>query len=123
MQQMQEFSIHTHTKIGDGYDTVEDMILEAKRSGLKTLGISDHFWAVSYDLPNYVKTIRAAQDKLQFDVLIGLKIDNPSDDRLEMLYKTDYIDEAIYKRISKTCSTIRILLITSIKTAKENNNG
>ena len=46
MQQMQEFSIHTHTKIGDGYDTVEDMILEAKRSGLKTLGISDHFWAV-----------------------------------------------------------------------------
>ena len=87
MQQMQEFSIHTHTKIGDGYDTVEDMILEAKRSGLKTLGISDHFWAVSYDLPNYVKTIRAAQDKLQFDVLIGLEIDNPSDDRLEMLYK------------------------------------
>ena len=39
---------------------------------------------------------------------------------LEMLYKTDYINEDTYKSINKTCSTIRILLIASIKTAKSN---
>ena len=37
---------------------------------------------------------------------------------LEMLLKSDYIDEATYKSIDKTCATIRILLIASIKTAK-----
>ena len=39
---------------------------------------------------------------------------------LEMLYKTDYIDELKYKSINKICSTIRILLISSVKTAKQN---
>lgn len=51
---------------------------------------------------------------------IALKEASETGKWLEMLYKTDYIDEATYKRINKTCSTIRILLITSIKTAKEN---
>ena len=37
-----------------------------------------------------------------------------------MLSKTDYIDEATYKSIDKTCFTIRILLVAFIKTAKEN---
>ena len=37
-----------------------------------------------------------------------------------MLLKIDYIDKVTYKSIDKTCSTIRILLIASIKTAKEN---
>jgi hypothetical protein len=36
------------------------------------------------------------------------------------LYKTDYIDTSKYKSINKICSTIRILLISSIKTAKNN---
>ena len=39
---------------------------------------------------------------------------------LKMLYKTNYIDETKYKSIDKICSTIRILLIASIKTAKQN---
>ena len=39
---------------------------------------------------------------------------------LEMLYKTDYITDEQYKQLSKTCSTIRILLIASLKTAKAN---
>lgn len=51
---------------------------------------------------------------------IALKEASETDKWLEMLYKTDYIDEASYKRFNKTCSTIRILLIASIKTAKEN---
>ena len=51
---------------------------------------------------------------------IALKEASETGKWLEMLYKTDYIDEATYKRINKNCSTIRILLIASIKTAKEN---
>ena len=53
---------------------------------------------------------------------IALKEANETGKWLEMLYKTDYIDEDAYKSINKTCSTIRVLLITSIKTAKSKLN-
>ena len=51
---------------------------------------------------------------------IALKEANEAGKWLEMLLKSEYIDEATYKAIDKTCSTIRILLIASIKTAKRN---
>lgn len=51
---------------------------------------------------------------------IALKEANETGKWLEMLLKADYIDEVTYKSIDKTCSTIRILLIASIKTAKAN---
>lgn len=51
---------------------------------------------------------------------IALKEANETGKWLEMLLKSDYIDEVTYKSINKTCSTIRILLIASIKTAKAN---
>ena len=49
---------------------------------------------------------------------IALKEASETGKWLEMLLKSDYIDEATYKSIDKTCATIRILLIASIKTAK-----
>ena len=49
---------------------------------------------------------------------IALKEANETGKWLEMLFKSDYIDEATFKSIDKTCSTIRVLLIASIKTAK-----
>ena len=52
--------------------------------------------------------------------VIALKEANETGKWLEMLLKTDYIDEATYNSIDKTCSTICILLIASIKTAKGN---
>ncbi len=51
---------------------------------------------------------------------IALKEASETGKWLEMLLKTDQIDEARYKSLNKTCSTIRILLIASLKTAKEN---
>ena len=51
---------------------------------------------------------------------IALKEANETGKWLEMLLKSDYICEEKYKQLNKTCSTIRILLIASIKTAKEN---
>lgn len=52
---------------------------------------------------------------------IALKEASETGKWLEMLLKTNYITKEQYKIIDKTCSTIRILLIASIKTAKSNN--
>ena len=51
---------------------------------------------------------------------IALKEANETGKWLEMLFKSHYISVEKYKELNKTCSTIRILLIASIKTAKEN---
>ena len=53
---------------------------------------------------------------------IALKEASETGKWLEMLFKSGYIDEVEYKSIDKTCATIRILLIASIKTAKSNQN-
>ena len=52
---------------------------------------------------------------------IGLKEASETGKWLEMLYRTEYISEELYKHLNKLCSTIRVLLIKSITTAKENN--
>ena len=51
---------------------------------------------------------------------ISLKETNETSKWLEMLWKSDYIDEARYKALNRKCSTIRFLLIKSITTAKSN---
>ena len=40
---------------------------------------------------------------------------------LELLRKTNYIDEQLYKTLSSKCASIRVMLIASCKTAKESN--
>ena len=52
---------------------------------------------------------------------IALKEASETGKWLEMLYRTEYISEELYKHLNKLCSTIRVLLIKSITTAKENN--
>ena len=37
-----------------------------------------------------------------------------------LLYKTKYIDEQIFKALSSKCTSLRVMLIASCKTAKEN---
>ena len=39
---------------------------------------------------------------------------------LELLYRTKYIDERTYKSLNEQCKSIRVLLVTSCRTAKEN---
>ena len=65
-----------------------------------------------------------AQGKKDFisKLEIALKEASETGKWLKMLLKSDYIDEVTYKSIDKTCSTIRILLIASIKTAKSKLN-
>ena len=39
---------------------------------------------------------------------------------LELLHRTNYIDDKQYKSLSDKCTTIRIMLIASCRTAKDN---
>lgn len=51
---------------------------------------------------------------------IALKEANETDYWLALLYKTGYITEEEYKSLDSACTSIRVMLISSINTAKEN---
>ncbi len=51
---------------------------------------------------------------------IALKESNETRYWLELLYRTKYIDEEIYKALSAKCTSIRVMLVASCRTAKEN---
>lgn len=51
---------------------------------------------------------------------IALKEANETGYWLELLYRTDYISEADFKALDSACTSIRVMLISSINTAKEN---
>ncbi len=53
---------------------------------------------------------------------ISLKETSETGKWLEMLWKSEYIDEDRYKLLDRKCSTIRFLLVKSITTAKDNLN-
>ncbi len=42
---------------------------------------------------------------------------------LELLYRTNYIDESTYKKLNEQCTSIRVMLIASCKTVKEKLNN
>ena len=50
---------------------------------------------------------------------IALKECNESEYWLELLYRTEYISEGKYKALDATCTSIRVMLIASINTAKQ----
>ena len=49
---------------------------------------------------------------------IALKEANETGYWLELLYRTEYISEGKYKALDATCTSIRVMLIASINTAK-----
>ena len=51
---------------------------------------------------------------------IALKEANETGYWLELLYKTNYISELEYKTLDSSCTSIRVMLISSINTAKGN---
>ncbi len=63
-----------------------------------------------------------AQGKKDFisKLEIALKEASETGYWLELLYKTNYIDEQLYKSLSSKCTSLRIMLISSCKTAKGN---
>ena len=53
---------------------------------------------------------------------IALKEANETGYWLELLFRTNYITEENYKSLDSACTSIRVMLISSINTAKENMN-
>ena len=51
---------------------------------------------------------------------IALKEANETGYWLELLYKTEYIDEQTYKSLCSACTSLRLMLISSINTSKAN---
>ena len=52
---------------------------------------------------------------------IALKEANETGYWLELLYKTEYIDKDTYQALDSACSSIRVMLISSVRTVKDNN--
>ena len=63
-----------------------------------------------------------AQGKRDFisKLEIALKEASETGYWLELLHKTNYIDEQSYKSLSAKCTSLRVMLIASCRTAKEN---
>ena len=63
-----------------------------------------------------------AQGKKDFisKLEIALKEASETGYWLELLYRTKYIDEQTYKVFSAKCTSLRVMLIASCRTAKEN---
>ena len=51
---------------------------------------------------------------------IALKEANETGYWLELLYRTNYINEITYKALEAQCASIRVMLISSCRTAKSN---
>lgn len=82
---MQKFNLHIHSTFSDGKDSIEDIVLEAQKLGLTSVGISDHFRLsppspTKLKLENidlYCKTIDVVSFKHHFPVFKGLEFDLP----------------------------------------------
>ena len=63
-----------------------------------------------------------AQGKKDFisKLEIALKEASETGYWLELLYRTKFIDEQTYKTLSAKCTSLRVMLIASCRTAKEN---
>ena len=63
-----------------------------------------------------------AQGKKDFisKLEIALKEASETGYWLELLYRTEYIDQTCFKALTDQCTSIRVLLIASCRTAKQN---
>jgi four helix bundle protein len=65
---------------------------------------------------NYAQGAKDFVSKLE----IALKEASETGYWLELLFRTNYIDESTYKSLSNQCASIRVLLIASCRTVKQN---
>ena len=93
---------HTHTPFSHGKNTVDENAAQAKALGLKQIGISDHgFSHVAFgirrrQLQDCVKECKAAAEKYEIDVLVGIEANIRGLDGKADLKKSDYEHFDIY---------------------------
>ena len=69
-----------------------------------------------------IREAQYAQGKKDFisKLEIALKEASETGYWLELLYKTNYINELTYKTLNDQCTSIRVMLVASCRTAKSN---
>ena len=92
--------------------------LKAKRESI----ISNQIGRSGTSIGANIREAQYAHSKADFvsKLQIALKEANETGYWLELLYRTNYIDQAQYKALDSACAGIRVMLVASIRTAKEN---
>ena len=108
-RQSMDFAIHIINLVKDLKSKHETVISnQIGRSGT-SIGANIREAQYAHGKPDFIS-------KLQ----IALKEANETGYWFELLYKADYIDEQTYKSLDSACASIRVMLISSINTSKEN---
>ena len=91
--------------------------LKEKRESI----ISNQIGRSGTSIGAHIREAQYAHGKADFiaKLQIALKEANETGYWLELLYKTNYIDENEYNTLDSICTSIRVMLISSINTAKE----
>ena len=91
--------------------------LKAKRESI----ISNQIGRSGTSIGANIREAQYAHSKADFvsKLQIALKEANETGYWLELLYRTNYIDQAQYKALDSACAGIRVMLVASIRTAKE----
>ncbi len=94
------------------------MRLKAKRESI----ISSQIGRSGTSIGANIHEAQYAQGKKDFisKLEIALKEASETGYWIELLHRTNYIDEQTYKDLSAKCTSLRVLLIASCRTAKQN---
>jgi len=117
--------LHVHTVFSDGKNTIEEMVLYAKKLGYKIIGISDHIAKPAIANPikedrfaQYLDEIRNVDKKIDgIKVLAGGEVEVDIEGNLEfpdeLLSKLDYIIAGIHfsTNLTKDLMTQRIIQV------------
>ena len=92
--------------------------LKAKRESI----ISNQIGRSGTSIGANIREAQYAHGKADFiaKLQIALKEANETGYWLELLYRTGYLSESEFKTLDSACTRIRVMLISSVKTAKEN---
>ena len=84
--------------------------------------ISDQIGRSGTSIGANIHEAQYAQGKKDFvsKLEIALKEASETGYWLELLYRTKYIDDPTYKKLSSKCTSLRAMLVASCRTAKEN---
>ena len=92
------------------------------RGSKKGMGLGSQLLRSGTSIGANIHEAQYAQGKKDFvsKLEIALKEASETGYWLELLHRTNYIDEQSHKTLSAKCASLRVMLIASCKTAKEN---
>lgn len=106
--------IHNHTKYSDGIDTAEDIIKNAIKCGVNTVGISDHSRALLLSYPNYlnfdlyVNEVESLKEeyKEKINILTGIELnlnfESAGEEDSIPFYKFNDLDYVLFEHVDGT---------------------